>query len=156
MRYFDGISTPIGRLYLVASDSALVRVHFPHESWDKTYMRNPNHPILLQAKRELREYFAGTRKSFSVPLGEEGTVFQKKAWEVLKKIPYGSTITYKEEAERIGNENTSRAVGNANAKNPLPIFIPCHRVISSSGMLGGYSGGEAVKNFLLQLEQLKK
>lgn len=153
MHYFEGITTPIGRLHLVSNDEALLRVYFANETWTEAYVRKPNHPILLLAKKELREYFTGKRKTFSVPLHGEGTEYQKNVWQVLRTISYGETISYKEEARRAGNDLASRAVGSANGKNPLPIFVPCHRVIASNGKLGGYKGGESVKERLLTLER---
>ena len=102
---------------------------------------------------QLNEYFAGTRKSFDLPLKFDGTEFQNRVWRELQNIPYGKTISYKELAEKTGNIKACRAVGMANNKNPLPIIIPCHRVVGSNGKLTGYAGGLEVKKFLLELEQ---
>ena len=156
MHAFDGLSTPIGRIHLVASDDALVHLYLPNETWSERYTRKPSHPILLQAKKELREYFSGQRTTFSVPVFLEGTPFQQKAWKVLRGIPYGTTLTYAEEAREVGSPRAVRAVGSANGKNPIPIVIPCHRVIASNGGLGGYAGGLSCKRFLLALERPKK
>ena len=105
------------------------------------------------AVKELEEYFKGKRKEFTVPCRPEGTDFQKRVWEALTRIPYGETRTYKEIAAEAGNPKASRAVGMANNKNPVPIIIPCHRVIGSDGKLTGYAGGLGVKEFLLNLER---
>ena len=109
-------------------------------------------PLLQNAIRQLQEYFQGKRKNFDLPLVPEGTVFQKKAWEVLLTIPYGQTISYGEEAKRTGS-GCPRAVGQANGKNPIAIVIPCHRVVRADGALGGYTGGLDMKQFLLTLER---
>ncbi len=107
-------------------------------------------------KLELDEYFKKKREVFTIPLKLIGTPFQIKCWEVLQKIPYGKTISYKEEAKNIGNEKAYRAVANANGKNNFSIIIPCHRVIANDGKLGGYTGGVWIKEFLLNLEKNKK
>ncbi len=109
---------------------------------------------IAQAFFQLDEYLLGLRKDFDLPLNPKGTSFQQKVWSCLYKIPYGETRTYKEIAEQIGDENFCRAVGNANNKNPIPIFIPCHRVIGSDGCLTGYAGGLELKQQLLNLEKL--
>lgn len=110
-------------------------------------------PLLLQAERELEEYFAGRRRVFSVPLSMGGTPFQMRVWQTLQEIPYGETASYGEIARRIGNAKAARAVGMANHVNPLPIFVPCHRVLGSNGKLTGYAGGLEIKRFLLRLEK---
>ncbi len=102
---------------------------------------------------QLKEYFAGKRKQFHLPLNPQGTSFQKKVWDELLKIPYGEVVTYKEIAERIGKKGAHRAVGNANHHNPIPIIIPCHRVVMSNQKLGGYAFGTEKKNILLCLEK---
>lgn len=112
-----------------------------------------NHAILLQLEEELSEYFAKKRRSFAIPLSPSGTAFQKSVWDTLLKIPYASTISYAHEAKMFGNPKATRAVANANGKNPISILIPCHRVIASNGSLGGYSGGLWRKEFLLSLER---
>lgn len=109
--------------------------------------------VLKEAKGQLEEYFALKRKKFDLPLSPAGSAFQKKVWAELLKIPYGKTAAYGEIAEKIGNKNACRAVGGANNKNPIPIFIPCHRVIGKSGSLTGYAFGLDVKEKLLKLEQ---
>lgn len=109
--------------------------------------------ILEQAAREIGEYFEGKRRAFAVPTAAAGTPFQQAVWNALKEIPYGETRTYGEIARRIGHPRASRAVGQANNRNPLPIVVPCHRVIGASGALTGYAGGLAVKVRLLELER---
>ena len=112
-----------------------------------------NWEVLDRAYEQLMEYFEGDRKEFDVPLRTEGTEFQEKVWAALRMIPYGETRTYKQIAAQIGNENASRAVGMANNRNPLAIFIPCHRVIGADGGITGYAGGEEIKKKLLEIEE---
>ena len=109
-------------------------------------------PVLMQAERELEEYFAGRRTAFSVPLSMHGTPFQMAVWAALRAIPYGETRSYGELARRIGRPGACRAVGMANHVNPLPILVPCHRVVGADGHLTGYAGGLDVKKYLLELE----
>ena len=106
-----------------------------------------------QTEKQLSEYFSGKRKDFDIPLAPKGTVFQLMAWRELSKIPYGETISYGEQARRVGDIKKARAVGMANGQNPISIIIPCHRVIGSSGVLTGYAGGLDVKEKLLLHEQ---
>lgn len=113
-------------------------------------------PLLKEAKAQLDAYFAGRLKLFELPLAPAGTEFQMKVWNALCTIPYGETITYGQLAGRLGNANASRAVGMANSRNPLPVFIPCHRVVGTGGKLTGYTGGLDIKVKLLQLEQRVK
>lgn len=108
--------------------------------------------VLFETFQQLKEYFFNGKKFFSIPLNPDGTAFQKFVWAELLHIPYGRTISYKQLAERIGDKNFIRAVGRANALNPIPIIIPCHRVIGTNGSLVGYSGGVEIKRFLLELE----
>lgn len=149
-------SSPTGPLYLVASEAGLKSV-----GWKKSKApiakslkgSEPAMKFLSQAVHELTEYFKGQRKNFSVKLDAQGTEFQKKVWEQLKKIPYGKTSSYAEIAKRVKNDKAVRAVGTANGRNPLCIIVPCHRVINASGALGGYAGGLAKKTLLLELEK---
>ncbi len=110
-------------------------------------------PIINEAGRQLKQYLRGERKYFNLPLLPVGTKFQKDVWEILQTIPYGTTWSYKQVAERIGSPNAARAVGMANNRNPIAIFIPCHRVIGSDGKLVGYGGGLHIKTYLLDLEK---
>jgi methylated-DNA-[protein]-cysteine S-methyltransferase len=153
MYYFDGLSTPIGRLHVVVTDKALLRVYFPGERIAERAERDGKHELILLVKTQLAEYFAGERRRFDIPLSLEGTDFQKKVWGVLKKISYGKTLTYAEEAKRLRRPSATRAVASANGKNPIPIIVPCHRVVPSGGGVGGYSGGSERKKLLLKLEQ---
>ena len=147
--------SPIGPLLLVSSSAALTQIRFPTDGqpdlpepeWQK------DERPLREVVRQLHAYFSGKLESFGVELAPEGTAFQQKVWKELVKIPYGETISYGELARRIGNPNASRAVGLANGSNPIPIIIPCHRVIGSNGKLTGYGGGLPVKEKLLALEK---
>jgi methylated-DNA-[protein]-cysteine S-methyltransferase len=119
---------------------------------EKGIRLQPDDPYMYNIYRQLKEYFAGERKEFDVPLDLKGTEFQKRVWSELMNIPYGTTISYKELAIRVGGEHKSRAVGQANSLNPVPIIIPCHRVINTGGKLGGYSCGVIIKEKLLEIE----
>lgn len=146
--------SPVGPLTLVEEDGALAAVRFqPDLPRDAASFALPSTPLLRQAAAELREYFVGQRRQFTVPLAPKGTPFQQKVWKALQEVPYGETRSYKEIAIAAGNEKACRAVGMANNRNPLPIFIPCHRVVGSDGKLVGYAGGLDVKTFLLELEK---
>ncbi|AFH50800.1 Methylated DNA-protein cysteine methyltransferase [Ignavibacterium album JCM 16511] len=113
----------------------------------------PTHKYLLDTFSQLEEYFFEGRKEFSVPLNPDGSEFQKKVWNELLKIPFGKTISYQQLAERVGDKKSIRAVGKANATNPIPIIIPCHRVVGKNGSLVGYSAGLEIKKKLLKLEE---
>lgn len=155
--YYKTISSPVGALKLVASDKGLCAVLFQHGR-DKqlnglAMEQDDRHPILEKAEAQLAEYFAGKRKQFDLPLDPQGSVFQLKAWRELTKIPYGQTISYGEQAKRVGDTKKARAVGMANGRNPLAIVIPCHRVIGKDGTLTGFGGGLKTKQYLLDLER---
>ncbi|MBR5571117.1 MAG: methylated-DNA--[Oscillospiraceae bacterium] len=146
--------SPVGPLTLEEENGALTALRFnPDLPRDAAPFALPSTPLLRQAAAELREYFAGERKIFTVPLAPKGTPFQQQVWAALREIPYGETRSYKEIAAMVGNEKACRAVGMANNRNPLPIFIPCHRVVGADGKPVGYAGGLDVKTFLLELEQ---
>jgi methylated-DNA-[protein]-cysteine S-methyltransferase len=117
---------------------------------------NPAHPVLVETERQLNEYFAGTRTTFTMTLDFVGTEFQKKVWQALVAIPFGETRSYADIAREIGNPKAVRAVGAANGKNPISIIAPCHRVIGSNGKLTGFAGGLEVKAFLLKIETVKQ
>ncbi len=153
MYYFDGMTTPMGRLHIVVSDDALLHIYFPGEKIREHCERAPKHELIQLVKTQLAEYFAGERRIFDLPLFLLGTDFQLRTWKVIAKIPYGKTITYAEEAKKIRKPDAVRAVGTANSKNPIPIIIPCHRIVPKSGGLGGYSGGIGRKKLLLKLEK---
>ena len=142
------MKSKIGSLYLVASDQGLQGIY-----WKKQKVKLTKSKIIVQAMSELEEYFLGKRRVFDLPLDLIGTPFQKSVWKQLQKIPYGKTLSYKEIARKIRNPKAVRAVGTANARNPLCVIVPCHRVISADGSLGGYSGGVKKKKTLLNLEQ---
>ena len=150
------MDTPIGTLLIAGDDDAVRLIAFPKNGKPRKteagWMESTS-GALAETVRQLREYFAGRRTEFDLPLAPEGTGFQEKVWRKLQEIPYGRTISYGELARRIGNPKASRAVGSANGKNQIPIVIPCHRVIASGGGLGGFGGGLTVKQKLLDLEQ---
>ena len=148
------LDSPVGRLLLAGDARGLKLVSFPGE-------RGAVHPsagwrrdegVFSDAIAQLEEYFAGERREFSLPLQPVGTPFQQTVWSALRTIPYGVTVSYGELARRIGRPSTSRAVGAANGANPLPIIVPCHRVIGADRSLTGFGGGLETKRFLLALE----
>ena len=146
--------SPVGTLTLVASDAGLQAVWWPDDARARPLgERDDDNALLQQAITELDEYFAGTRREFDVPLDPEGTPFQRAVWEVLRGIPYGTTITYGEQARRLGDPGKARAVGAANGRNPLSIVVACHRVVGASGALTGFAGGMAAKQWLLEFER---
>jgi len=152
--YYCYLETPIGELLLAGEEDALCFIGFPEGSMrlepetDWIFSEKP----FAVAKEQLLDYFAGERKSFSLPLKPNGTEFQLQVLDELQKIPYGTTTSYGDIANRIGRPKAVRAVGAANGRNPLPIVIPCHRVIGASGDLTGFGGGIPTKKALLQLE----
>lgn len=155
---YHDFDTPIGTLRLVGDERHLERVDLPNTAagqpdaaWHEKRSALP--AALDAAKRQLVEYFDGTRRDFELPLAPHGTAFQCRVWEELRRISYGETISYGELARRIGKPTASRAVGAANGKNPLAIVVPCHRVIGADGTLTGYGGGLPVKQALLALER---
>ena len=142
------IHSPLGPLTLFAEDDHLTAlVYGDYGSYDDL-------PLFREAKRQLEAYFAGQRQAFSLPLNPDGTAFQRRVWQSLCDIPYGRVISYRELAAQVGSPRAFQAVGQANGRNPLPILIPCHRVIAADGTLGGYSSGVERKRFLLRLEGL--
>jgi methylated-DNA-[protein]-cysteine S-methyltransferase len=152
--YQGMIESPFGPLGLAGTAEGLTRVDFQHGErpvdTSPSTQRRPDY--FDQAIQELREYFAGSRRDFSLPLAPPGTAFQQQVWRALQQIPYGSTTTYQDLAERLGKPTASRAVGSANGRNPIAIIIPCHRVIGRDGRLRGYAGGLHIKRHLLQHE----
>lgn len=159
MLHHTVIDTPIGPLTLVASAAGLCAVRFAagrgpeHGSPGAIAADDPSHPVLVEAARQLGEYFAGLRQEFDLPLDVKGTPFQRAAWAALHAIPYGTTISYAEQADRIGDRRAARAVGAANGRNPVPIVVPCHRVVGADGSLTGFAGGTDVKAWLLDHER---
>jgi methylated-DNA-[protein]-cysteine S-methyltransferase len=145
------LETPIGALLLVASERGLRAVCFP--GWKRApHEVEGDSAVLDEAARQLDEYFAGTRTTFDLPLDLVGTPFQLDAWRGLAEIPYGETVSYGEQAQRLGKPEAVRAVGAANGRNPLPIVLPCHRVIGADGSLTGFGGGLDTKRALLDHE----
>lgn len=143
------IFSPLGFLRLTAENEQLVGLEFIDKQQSE---QGSSSKVLNQATMQLREYFLGERERFTIPLAAAGTDFQKLVWEKLKLIPYAETISYKQLAEAVGQPTAYRAVGSANGKNPIPIVIPCHRVIANDGSLGGYGGKPWRKQYLLELE----
>lgn len=159
------MNSPIGTLTIVADTDAIVQIWFDSES----VRLNPDghgrsvpgptelveageHPVLDRAVTQLDQYFHGERTEFDLPLSPKGTPFQQEAWLALREIPFGETITYGEQARRLGDSKKSRAVGAANGKNPIPIVVPCHRVVGANGKLTGFAGGLGTKAWLLDHE----
>ncbi|MCF7859492.1 MAG: methylated-DNA--[protein]-cysteine S-methyltransferase [Candidatus Cloacimonetes bacterium] len=142
---------PFGDLCLVSDGNHLLEIRFGRCD----IKADSDLPILTETEKQLSQYFQGKRQKFEIPLAPAGTMFQRNVWCELEKIEYGATISYQMLAERTGNNKRSRAVGNANGKNPIPIIIPCHRVIRKNGDLGGYAGGLKIKKTLLKLEKRK-
>jgi methylated-DNA-[protein]-cysteine S-methyltransferase len=145
------LDTPIGRLVLGSDGDRLVGVWLPNDSRAPLPVGDDTPAVLKEAAAQLEEYFARGRREFDVPLGLDGTEFQRDVWAELTRIPYGETMSYGELARRVGRPKGSRAVGQANGKNPIPIIVPCHRVVARAG-IGGYGGGLPVKRALLALE----
>jgi methylated-DNA-[protein]-cysteine S-methyltransferase len=156
MRYYTDHPSPIGNLLLAANDAqALCGLYFEEHKYFKGsqgWQHSPDHPVLLEAARQLDEYFAGQRTGFELPLEMSGTPFQQAVWRELMTIPFGRTGNYAHHARRIGKPDAVRAVGTAIGRNPLSIIVPCHRVIAASGGLAGYAGGLERKRYLLALE----
>ncbi len=152
--YYCYLETPIGELLLAGERDGLAMIGFPKG----TMRRDPepqwiyNEKPLAEARRQLSEYFAGKRREFDLPLRLSGSEFQISVLEALQQIPYGETVSYGEIARRIGRPKAVRAVGAANGRNPIPIVVPCHRVIGSTGDLTGFGGGLDTKEALLRLE----
>ena len=157
---YDEMNSPVGTLTIIANSQRLHAVLWDTDRKNSLYQpmidnipQSKNQKTIIQTKKQLTEYFQGKRKTFDLPLVINGTDFQIQAWEQLRKIPYSTTLTYAEQAERIGSKNKARAVGMANGRNPISIIIPCHRVIGSNGNLVGFGGGLQNKTYLLKLEQ---
>ncbi|HHW66249.1 MAG: methylated-DNA-[protein]-cysteine S-methyltransferase [Epulopiscium sp.] len=146
--YYD---TKIGMIGIMENGKAITCVCFGENLPKDIELTETS--LLKMASEQLQEYLKGKRKNFDLPLQPKGTAFQQKVWEALKKIPYGTTCSYKDIAEGIGNPRACRAVGMANNRNPIPIFIPCHRVIGANGKLVGYGGGLDIKEKLLEIEK---
>jgi methylated-DNA-[protein]-cysteine S-methyltransferase len=159
---FARIDSPVGELVLTASDTGLTGIYFPTSrhgppplesaDWVEDDSRRPASAIVARARRQLGEYFAGTRTTFDVPLTPTGTPFEQRVWEALRAIPFGTTTTYGVLARKLGDPRATRAVGAANGRNPIPIIVPCHRVVGARGELTGFGGGIDRKRWLLEHE----
>lgn len=152
---YTHVDSPLGSILVLGDGRFVTGLYLPHDRRgivpDASCERND--AALADVREQLGEYFAGTRRSFDVPLQLAGTSFQQRVWRELVKIPFGTTISYGELARRIGNSNASRAVGHANGRNPVSIIVPCHRVIGGDGRLTGYAGGLDEKQRLLAWER---
>lgn len=157
MKHKCYIYSPIGQIYLEEEQGAITRLYIDREAKEETkyvaVASEPETELLKRAVRELSEYFEGKRRSFDLPIKPKGTAFQKKVWEALCTIPYGETRSYSEIAMQIGNPKACRAVGGANHKNPILLFIPCHRVVGAGEELTGFACGLETKKYLLKLEK---
>jgi methylated-DNA-[protein]-cysteine S-methyltransferase len=151
--YTMPMDTPIGRLVLESDGDVLIGIWLPTQSSGRSGSGGDAPPVLKDTVIQLEEYFAGGRTEFDVPMELDGTAFQKEVWGELSRIPYGETISYGELARRVGRPKGPRAVGQANGRNPIPIIVPCHRVLASNG-IGGYGGGLPMKRALLAVEGL--
>lgn len=161
MTVISRLDSPIGELTLVASEVGLTHVLFPDQTPADVGVPDdadevPDHPTLAAAADQLGEYFAGTRRTFDLPLDLRGTDFQVEAWRALADVPYGETRSYAEQAEAIGRPGAFRAVGAANGRNPIPVILPCHRIVGADGSLTGFAGGLGTKRRLLDLEQAQQ
>ncbi len=154
------LQAPFGLLTVVASHRGVRYITFAEDAHPKSYVGmdvhdDSEHPVVASALMQLREYFAGDRTSFDLPLDLQGTEFQVDAWNALAKIPFGSTVSYAQQAASIGRPKATRAIGSANGRNPVVIVLPCHRVVGADGSLTGFGGGLHVKSWLLDLEKQK-
>ena len=150
--------SPVGTLLLAATDRGICGIYFEehkHFKGKHGWQHAPGHAHLLAAASQLDGYFAGQRTSFELPLDMAGTEFQRAAWQELVAIPFGQSITYSQQARRLGKPNAARAVGLANGRNPVSIIVPCHRVLGARGAITGYAGGLERKRYLLALEGIR-
>ncbi len=154
--FYKTMKSPVGELKLVASDKGLTAILWENDDSSRIRLseleKNNDHPVLVETERQLKDYFVGNLKKFSVELDFSGTEFQKKVWQALLTIPFGETRSYAEIAKQVGSPKAVRAVGAANGKNPISIIAPCHRVIGSNGKLTGFAGGLKAKALLLGIE----
>ncbi len=151
------VHSPVGPLTIVASDAGVRAVLWPDDDPQRVRLVDttdaPSHPVIAAATMQLEEYFVGARREFDLPLDPIGTEFQRAAWEALRAIEYGSTVSYGEQAHRMGDRRKARAVGTANGRNPISIIVPCHRVVAANGALTGFAGGVDTKAWLLAHER---
>lgn len=146
--------TKIGNLAIYSNSNFITNICFNANKINSAEEKETK--IIKQTFKEIKEYMEGKRKTFTIPIKPEGTDFQKKVWKALQSIPYGKICSYKDIAQKISCPNGCRAIGLANSKNPIPIIIPCHRVINANGKIGGFSGGLPIKIKLLEIEKLSK
>jgi len=155
--YFDRFESPLGTLLLATDESALTGAWFDAQRYfpllDGRWQRRRNSAVLQRAAVMLDEYFAGTRTTFDIALAPAGTPFQRAVWDQIRAVPYGETVAYRDLAVRTGNAAAVRAAGAATGRNPLSIFVPCHRIVGADGTLTGYAGGLDRKRALLALER---
>jgi methylated-DNA-[protein]-cysteine S-methyltransferase len=160
MQAYAYFPSTLGRILLTSSATALTGLHFVGEKYypriESSWREDKDAPVIQLARKQIGEYFAGTRRGFDLALDPSGTPFQVRVWTALREIAYGETISYGELARRIGTPSASRAVGAANGRNPISIIVPCHRVIGADGSLTGYAGGVDRKQSLLRLEALQR
>ena len=154
MKYVKYTNTKIGNMAIIEEDDKIIAIEINQPIKEDIMQKDT--PLLKETEEQLLEYLEGKRKVFQVPLNPKGTKFMKEVWTALQEIPYGETKTYGQIAQRIGKPKAARAVGMANHRNPIPIIIPCHRVIGSNGKLVGYALGMEMKEFLLTLEGIDK
>lgn len=152
MIYLYCYHTEIGCITILEKNKKIIKILVNQPIQEETYIVSET-PFIHETYQQLSEYFQGKRKKFTIPLNPHGTRFQKKVWKELLKIPYGTTCTYQDIAKKIGHPKAYRAVGNANHQNPIPILIPCHRVVGKNNKLTGYTLGLPIKEYLLQLEK---
>ncbi len=159
MTIYTFVDSPLGTLALTSNGSHLTGVRFPRRDGrpavEGDWQRDDAAPVLVQARAQLAEYFAGRRTRFALPLRPQGTAFQRSVWRALRKVPFGKTLTYGALAAAIGRPAAARAVGAAVGANPLAVVVPCHRIIGADGTLTGYAGGLARKTKLLALEGVR-
>jgi methylated-DNA-[protein]-cysteine S-methyltransferase len=157
MQFYKILKTPIGELTLISEDEKISELYFKGQikAGILENASNKKSPVLEEASKQIKDYFDGKLTKFNVPLKPSGTDFQLQVWKVLSKIPYGKTISYGEQATMLGDSKKARAVGGANGKNPIPLIVPCHRVIGKSGALTGFGGGLKIKEYLLDFESAK-
>lgn len=153
------VNSPVGRLLIAATAEGLWLIEFEHprhpEPRSADWERHDS-SLLREAHRQLDAYFAGRLREFDLPLATRGTDFQRRVWQALRKVPYGATRSYADIARQLGKPNATRAVGAANGRNPVPIVVPCHRVVGADGSLTGFGGGLDTKRFLLRLESQRQ
>lgn len=156
MTRFARLATPLGPMLAVAQDAVLVALDFADAKYapavDPAWAEDPAWPLLRDCAVQLAEYFAGERGRFDLPLAPRGTPFQRRVWQEIANVPYGTTITYAELARRAGRPGSAHAVGAATGRNPLALVVPCHRIVATGGALTGYAGGLDRKARLLELE----